>query len=56
MTQADLAERVHVSVFVIGKIERGKKIPAPQLLEEIALQFGVTISELKAELERERIT
>lgn len=48
-TQEELALRIHVSVSVIGGIERGKKLPSPQLLEEIAQALHVHIDELKGE-------
>lgn len=48
-TQEELALNVHVSVSVIGAIERGKKLPSPQLLEEIAEVLQVQIDELKGE-------
>ncbi|WP_202081474.1 helix-turn-helix domain-containing protein [Caldalkalibacillus salinus] len=48
-TQEDLAKAIHLSVSVIGSVERGTKVPSPQLLEEIARELGVTINELKGE-------
>ncbi|WP_025028138.1 helix-turn-helix domain-containing protein [Caldalkalibacillus mannanilyticus] len=48
-TQEELARDLHVSVSVIGSIERGKKVPTTKLFEDIAQHLGVTIEELKAE-------
>lgn len=48
-TQEDLAKVLHVSVSVIGNVERGTRVPPPQLMEEIAKALGVHIDELKGE-------
>jgi transcriptional regulator with XRE-family HTH domain len=48
-TQEDLAKALHLSVSVIGSVERGTRVPSPQLLEEIASALGVHIDELKGE-------
>lgn len=49
LTQKELAERVHVSVFVLGSIERGERVPPTQLLQDIADALGISLSELKGE-------
>jgi transcriptional regulator with XRE-family HTH domain len=48
-TQEELAKALHVSVTVIGAIERGKKVPSPFLFEEISQLLEVSLQELKAE-------
>ncbi|GAA0353715.1 helix-turn-helix domain-containing protein [Bacillus horti] len=50
-TQEQLALKLHVSVSVIGGIERGRKLPSQQLLEDIARVLRVKIEELKGEIE-----
>lgn len=49
LTQKELAERVHVSVFVLGSIERGQRVPQTQLLQDIADTLDISLSELKGE-------
>lgn len=46
MTQAELAERLHVSDKTVSKWETGKGYPDISLLEPIAQVFGVSITEL----------
>lgn len=46
MTQADLAERLHVSDKTVSKWETGKGYPDIALLEPIAEVFGVSVTEL----------
>lgn len=48
-TQEELANAVHVSVSVLGSIERGKRVPPTQLLQDIADTLDVLIQELKGE-------
>ena len=48
-TQEDLAKSLHLSVTVLGAIERGQKVPPPVLLEEIAKQLNISLVELKGE-------
>lgn len=48
-TQQDLAKALHLSVSVVGNVERGTKVPTPQLLEEIAKELGISLQELKGE-------
>lgn len=49
LTQKELADRVHVSVFVLGSIERGQRLPPTQLLQDIADTLGIPLIELKGE-------
>lgn len=46
-TQEELATELHVSVSVLGAVERGKKVPSPQLFSEISRKLDVQIQELK---------
>lgn len=51
-TQQELATSVHVSVSIIGAIERGKKTPTVHLLSEVAKFLEVDIQELMKEERR----
>ncbi|MGM9661891.1 MAG: helix-turn-helix domain-containing protein [Oscillospiraceae bacterium] len=46
MTQAELAERLHVSTAAVSKWERGKCLPELSKLEDIAAVLGVGILEV----------
>jgi transcriptional regulator with XRE-family HTH domain len=46
MTQQELADRINLSVSVIGAIERGVKVPSPQILRAIGQALGVGEEEL----------
>ena len=46
MTQADLAERIGVSVQSISKWETGKAVPSFQHLNKLCTVFDVTLTEL----------
>ena len=46
LTQAELAERLHVSDKAVSKWENGKGYPDVSLLEPIAAVFGVSLAEL----------
>jgi transcriptional regulator with XRE-family HTH domain len=48
-TQDELAKALHISVSIIGAVERGKKVPSPQLFEDIATELKVHIYELKGD-------
>jgi transcriptional regulator with XRE-family HTH domain len=48
-TQEEFSKELHVSVSVIGAVERGKRVPSQRLLEDISVLLGITIEELKAE-------
>ncbi|GFN33818.1 helix-turn-helix domain-containing protein [Paenibacillus xylaniclasticus] len=45
-TQQKLAERLDVSVAVLGSLERGTRKPDPKLLASIAETLGVDYNEL----------
>ncbi|EFM10856.1 transcriptional regulator, XRE family [Paenibacillus curdlanolyticus YK9] len=45
-TQQQLAERLSVSVAVLGSLERGTRKPDPKLLANIAETLGIDYDEL----------
>lgn len=51
-TQQELAERLGVSVAVLGSLERGTRKPDPKLLERISSTLGISYEELTAESSR----
>jgi len=51
-TQQELAERLSLSVAVLGSLERGTRKPETKLLERIAETLGVTYEELTANHKR----
>ncbi|QYR21635.1 helix-turn-helix transcriptional regulator [Paenibacillus sp. sptzw28] len=48
-TQQELAERLKVSVAVLGSLERGTRKPDPKLLERISETLGISYNELTAD-------
>ena len=46
ITQADLAERIHVSRQTINAIESNKYVPSAVLAMKIAKIFGKTVEEI----------
>ena len=48
-TQEGLAKNIGISVSVLGEIERGTRMPAKSVLNEISSLLGVSIEELKPE-------
>ncbi|HOJ84026.1 MAG TPA: helix-turn-helix transcriptional regulator [Bacillota bacterium] len=46
VTQQELAGMIEISVTSLSHIERGRKVPSPQLLEKIARQLDVPGEEL----------
>ncbi|WP_067621274.1 helix-turn-helix domain-containing protein [Alicyclobacillus acidiphilus] len=46
LTQIELAERLNVSVAIIGSLERGTRTPTPQQVEEIARALQTSEDEL----------
>jgi len=47
-TQQQLADRLGVSVAVLGSLERGTRTPETKLLERIAESLGIGYEELTA--------
>jgi transcriptional regulator with XRE-family HTH domain len=48
-TQEGLAKNIGISVSVLGEIERGTRMPAKSVLNEISSLLGVSMEELKPE-------
>jgi transcriptional regulator with XRE-family HTH domain len=46
LTQQELAERIGVSVAVLGSVERGTRKPKKDLLERIAKALKIQLNEL----------
>lgn len=44
MTQAELAERVDMSINAVSQIERGKTVPPKATVERLCRAFGVPVS------------
>ncbi|MBL0389159.1 helix-turn-helix transcriptional regulator [Tumebacillus sp. ITR2] len=49
LTQQELADRLHVSIAIVGAIERGTRVPTNDLLRQIHDVLGVTEQELRGE-------
>jgi transcriptional regulator with XRE-family HTH domain len=47
LTQKELAAALHVSVSVLGAIERGDRPPSEQFLAEVAEALDIELDELK---------
>ncbi|OXM14601.1 helix-turn-helix domain-containing protein [Paenibacillus herberti] len=47
-TQQELADKLDVSVAVLGSLERGTRKPEPKLLSRIAETLGIDYEELTA--------
>jgi transcriptional regulator with XRE-family HTH domain len=46
LTQAQLAEKVSLSVNMIGYIERGDRFPSPETFEKLAKVLGIQVEDL----------
>lgn len=49
LTQQELADRLHVSIAIVGAIERGTREPTHDLMRSINDVLGVTEQELRGE-------
>ncbi|MGZ4106610.1 MAG: helix-turn-helix domain-containing protein [Tumebacillaceae bacterium] len=49
LTQQELADKLHVSIAIVGAIERGTRNPSQDLLVSIHHVLGVTEQELRGE-------
>lgn len=49
LTQQELADKLHVSIAIVGAIERGTRMPSNELLRSIQAVLGVTEQELLGE-------
>jgi transcriptional regulator with XRE-family HTH domain len=52
-TQESFAKELGVSVSILGEIERGNRLPAPALIEQIAFALNVTQEELAPKQEHD---
>ncbi|KML43985.1 helix-turn-helix domain-containing protein [Cytobacillus firmus] len=52
-TQEGFARELGVSVSILGEIERGNRMPAPALIEQIAQALKVTQEELAPRQEQD---
>ncbi|EJY56898.1 transcriptional regulator, XRE family [Alicyclobacillus hesperidum URH17-3-68] len=46
MTQVELAQKLGVSVAIVGSLERGTRVPTPQLIGEISRILQISEDEL----------
>ncbi len=49
LSQRELAERAHLSVTTVNRIEMGKRKPMPKTVRKLAQALGVTPEELLSE-------
>jgi transcriptional regulator with XRE-family HTH domain len=49
LTQQELADKLHVSIAIVGAIERGTRNPSQDLLVSIHHVLGVSEQELRGE-------
>ncbi|MDY0410022.1 helix-turn-helix domain-containing protein [Virgibacillus soli] len=45
-TQKEFADKLHVSLSILGKVERGMMEPSPSLLETIAQVLEIDVKEI----------
>lgn len=45
-TQESLAKELHISVSILGEIERGSRLPSEEFLESVARLLGITVEDL----------
>ncbi|NLP53051.1 helix-turn-helix transcriptional regulator [Bacillus sp. RO1] len=55
-TQESFAKNLHISVSVLGEVERGNRVPSQDLVQSIAEELNITVKELEPpELTREEV-
>lgn len=55
-TQESFAKNLHISVSVLGEVERGNRVPSEDLIQSIAQELNITVEELEPpELTREEV-
>lgn len=55
-TQESFAKNLHISVSVLGEVERGNRVPSEELIQSIAKELNITVKELEPpELTREEV-
>ncbi|SDI12893.1 Helix-turn-helix [Alteribacillus persepolensis] len=47
-TQESLAEKMGISVSILGQVERGSRVPDEQFIDEVVEALGVTKEELRS--------
>lgn len=47
--QTEFAKRIGISVTILGRIERGEKMPSEEILQTIADTLSIDLQELKGE-------
>ncbi|QFT87153.1 Helix-turn-helix protein [Bacillus sp. THAF10] len=45
-TQESFAKNLHISVSVLGEVERGNRLPNDELILSIAKELNITVEEL----------
>ena len=48
--QVEFAKRIGISTTILGRIERGEKVPVEELLQKMADELMIDIQELKGEV------
>lgn len=48
LTQIELAEQLGVSVAIVGSLERGTRMPTPQMVERLTEVLNVTETDRKS--------
>lgn len=55
-TQESFAKNLHISVSVLGEVERGNRVPSEDLVQSFAQELNITVEELQPpELKREEV-
>jgi transcriptional regulator with XRE-family HTH domain len=55
-TQESFAKNLHISVSVLGEVERGNRVPSENLVQSIAQELNITVEELiPPDLKREEV-
>ncbi|KPB03521.1 helix-turn-helix domain-containing protein [Bacillus sp. CHD6a] len=55
-TQESFAKNLHISVSVLGEVERGNRVPSQELVQSIAEELNISVQELEPpELTREEV-
>ncbi|WP_404446875.1 helix-turn-helix domain-containing protein [Sutcliffiella horikoshii] len=55
-TQESFAKNLHISVSVLGEVERGNRVPSEDLIQLIAQELNITVKELEPpELTKEEV-
>lgn len=46
-TQESLAQKLGVSVSILGEVERGNRLPSNELIEQVAEELGISKNDLR---------